>query len=224
MGSGHCTLRLFLTRLAGNQAKGREAGGLEGRCSDQAALQTQRDAQESIALEVHGGVRSADAHGDGPPAGALAERRRYEATDVAAVVLDDLVAELLGAEPLRAEAVRQPAALVVRRGLGRILGDLQIRPALRALPGVADPFRVEDAADVLTYPAACRRVQRADRLTVVLQDQRCGGIHRRRRARALERVSAVALIRRVIAHVPGPVARRRLTPRRIRAGGDRVRA
>src|SRR6266542_5883926 len=122
--------------------------------SDQRALQTQRRAQELVALEIDRGAGAAHADRDRSTTGALVERHRHEAADVDAVVLDDLLADLIAAEPLRPQTVRHGATLVVRRGLGRIFRDLEIRPALRALPGVADPLRLEDAADVLADAAA----------------------------------------------------------------------
>src|SRR6266545_4110372 len=129
---------------------------LERSGADQRALQTQRRAQELVALEIHCRTGTANAHGDGSTTGALVERHRDEAADVDAVVLEDLLADLIAAEPLRPQSMRHTTTLVVRCGLGRILHDLQIWPALRALPGVCDLLRLEDTADVLADAAARR--------------------------------------------------------------------
>src|SRR6185295_17341400 len=129
---------------------------LERRRVYQRALETERRPQEPITLQIDVGGGAADKHGDGTTAGALVELDRHEVADIHTVVLDDLLSDLCGAVPLRPQGVRHPASLVVRGGLGRILADLQVRPALGALPLSGDLFGVEDAANVLADAATSR--------------------------------------------------------------------
>ena len=167
---------------------------------------------------------AADEHRDRPAAGAHVELERDEIADVDPVVLDDLAADLAAAEELRPQLVRVLAARVVRGELGGIVDHGEIGPAVRAAPGRPDPLGLEEAAHVLADAAVGRRVQRADGLARVREDLPRGRLDRRGRPRALERASAVALIRGVVANVPGPVARRRLAPGGVRPRRDRLRA
>src|SRR3989442_9245138 len=197
---------------------------LERDHSHQGALEAERRAQEAVALQVDPVVRAADEHRDRPAAGAQVELEGDEIADVDPVVLDDLTADLAAAEELRPQLVRVLAAHVVRGELGGIVDDGEIGPAVRAAPRRPDPLRLEEAAHVLADAAVGRRVQRADGLARVREDLPRGRLDRRGRPRALERASAVALIRGVVANVPGPVARGRLAPGGVRPRRDRLRA